>query len=272
MAFPYSFHTVASNVVHGVTQAVKVVVPLVSPDAENANPPAWWFLYWNWSDWWSNLDSNRRPNLDWCFHWTVGSLRLVGAYAESVADNARDAAKNTVRQWIGYARHGFSNFSDWVDNLWGKIGAASFSWASSLTDAATWLRGRLPQTIREGLQSWQSIWDGIKNAAIDWARARYEDARAWASGAYTWVLGTGETLRNWHARAQVWVDDFRQNTYTRVTGLLGATWTRLVTFAGGSLTFWNNLWGSHADDIGKFFGNPLQFLYDRAEDFLVSRW
>jgi len=235
-------------------------------------PPAWWYLYWSWGDWYLNLDADKRPNLDWCYRWTVGSLRLIGAYAESIADAARDAAKNTVRSWIGYVRHGFSSFESWTENLWSKVGDASFSWASSLTSAATWLRGHLPQTIRDGLQTWDSLWNGIKNAAIDWARARYEDARTWASQAVNWVNSTGVSLRAWYDLAYSWLEDFRQNAYARTTGLLGDTWRRLATFAGGSLTFWNNLWGSHADDIGKFFGNPLQFLYDKTEDFLCNRW
>lgn len=272
MTFPYSFHTIGSNILHGITQAIKVLIPLIEPDQERSSPPTWWYWYWDWGDWYLNLDADDRPNLDWCYHWTVGSLRLIGGFAEAIGDAAEDAVQSTVRGWVGYIRHGFSDFEHWTENLWNKVGSASFAWASNLSDAANWLRDKFPDAVRYGWQSWQSIWDGIKQSAIDWARARYEDARAWAYGAYAWVLDTGEALKNWYNSSHTWLDDFRQNTHTRVTGLLGDTWRQLVTFAGGSLLFWQNLWGAHAEDIGRFFGNPLLFLYDRVEDFLCSEW
>lgn len=272
MSFPYTFQSIASGVIHGITQAIKVVIPLVQPEMERGSPPTWWYWFWSWGDWYLNLDANKRPSFDWCYHWTAGNLRLIGRYAESLADDAVDKASDAVLRAVGRARHGFQSFGDWIDNIWSKVGSVNLPWAGSLTAAATWLRDRLPQQIRYGWSTWEGIWSDIKQGAIDWARARYEDGRAWAHGAYSWVLSVGETLKAFYDRSRAWVDDWRQNAHTRVLGILGNTWNQLTTFARGPLTFWSNLWGSHANEIGAFFGNPLLYLYDKAEDFLCSRW
>lgn len=272
MTFQYSVQTIASSILHGITQAIRVVVPIITPDDERGQPPGWWYWYWSWGDWYLNLDAAKRPNLDWCYHWTVGALRLLGAYADDAADSVKATLSSTVRGWVGYVRHGFVDFSTWIESLGVKIGQGSFAWAGNLTDAANWLRGKLPDAVKYGSQTWGAIWDSIKQAAIDWAKARYEDARAWAYGAYAWVLDSGKAIKTWYDNSRSWLDDFRQNTHTRVVGLLGDTWKRLTTFAGGGLSFYQNLWGSHATEVGAFFGNPLLWLYDRAEAFLISRW
>jgi len=130
----------------------------------------------------------------------------------------------------------------------------------------------LPGDIRDNIVSWYDKFVAWYNAAISWAESRYEATRVWVANTGTWLVNGYNTVRGWYDSAHGWLDDFRWNAYARVTGWLGTTWTRAVTFFASAGTFWYNLWGSHAADIGAFWADPLGWLYDRVEAELVRRW
>jgi hypothetical protein len=163
-----------------------------------------------------------------------------------------------------------------------------------LADAVTKLYGWLPPEIRAGIRSWTELFGSIIDQVQQWAQDRYDGARAWYEGTRLTIEAWVGEIRSWWQTAAGWLDDFRYNAKARVlawlgatwswlealwndpfgviTGYLGETWTKLYSFARDCLTFWYNLWGQYGSEIGAFWGNPLRWLYDRVESFLVSIW
>jgi hypothetical protein len=296
MGHRYSIGQIAGWTLDGVWQWIRKEVPdwIIEPRHVSRGPPGWWGSVKTWGDWYYCVASDGHPQSCWFSNYIDACWKLLGKWIDEAADDVGDAVSGAVRSWVGYVQGGFSNFSDWIKWLQGLTGGYLPWWASSLADAADRLYWWLPAEIRQGYTSWSDLWEGIKASVRDWARARYDDAKAWADGAWQWVLNQGATLKGWYDAAGAWLDDFRQNAservrgwlgtawdwivgfwndpYGTITGTLGDSWEALKTAARDALPFWYNLWGSYADEIGAFWGDPLGYLYDRVEDFLSDKW
>jgi hypothetical protein len=269
----YSILDILGWIVHGWWQRFVIEhnlwAGLAFTEPDDA-PQMWLDIYPEWL--WDHGLTNGKPDWYWCFHYTGCARVHFENWVFDKTDSARDTAVSWVRAFTGYVRYGYTRFEYWVDTIWNRVGAYSLWWADNLTAAADWLRNKLPDEIRSSWSTWSDIWEGIKDAVKDWARARFDAAVVWATDAWAWVIGTGNLLKSWWDTAAAWLDDFRQNAYERVTTWLGTTWTRAVTFFRDAGTFWYNLWGSYATEIGAFWADPLGWLYDRAEAELVRRW
>jgi len=239
---------------------------------ENESPPAFWYEWFSWWDWIWNLSPTGKVNSTITRNWLWACHRFWGRWTEAVADDARLFATSTVRGWYGYVLHGYETLQEWVDAIRGRVGTWVPSFATNLAQAAYLLWLWLPADITSGLVSFYDKFSAWHDAALDWVRGYVDTAKAWAYGAYAWVLGMGETLKVWYNNVHAWLDDFRANTYWRVTQLLGNTWTWTQVFFESAGIFWYNQWAWYGAEIGAFWGDPLGWLYDRVEDELCRRW
>jgi hypothetical protein len=278
---------------HGLVQYVREIAPLISPSSESG-PPEFWYEYFQWSDWDWNISDAGIPNATLLRNWLWAVKRLLGRWIEETADGARDAALGFVRSWIGFALHGFGSFSDWIESLWHRAGEYVPGWATSLADAATRLYLWIPGRIRNGVASWDSWLDQKRDEAISWIESRWADLWSEIPRAVAWIFGAGGRAVEWVDRTRSFIDDLRscprawlvawladpwrwlENFYRdpagTIAGLLGDPWPQLVEFSRSALLFWRNLWGSHAAEIGRFWEAPLEWLYERIEDFLCEKW
>lgn len=289
-----SLSTIASNVIHGIEQAVKILNPLDSPSGEYGSPPSWWYSYFWSSDWYNNLDSNYRPNWTWCYFWTTGSLRTIGDWALDEVRSAGYALEDLIRSWVGYVQGGYDSFSTWLSTVDWKVGSPAFWFASNLAEGVNWLFDRLPPEITYNVQSWDDWLRGWADWVLAWVGLDYDDLVAFGQSAWTWVTGIGQAVESWYNAAHSWLDTFRYDPYGQITGWLGddwrflasfardpighvvgwlgGKWADLVKFAEDCLAYWYNLWGAYATDLESFLRDPLGFVYDRAEDFLSDKW
>lgn len=284
------------SILFGIEQKIRDLMPdwVIRAEKMAKMPPSWWYKFKRWEEWYYATDADGYPLAHWfpayfdcCWSW-------LGLWVDEVGKWAYEEAVAIVRQFTGLVQFGYSTFQGWITALWDRVGGFVPWFADSIADAAIKLYNWLPYEIRSGLKSWADLFTGIINQVHQWAQDRYDDVRNWYYGLRVQIQDWIIQVRGWWLMAHDFLDDFRHNAENRVrewlggawqwlvnfwnnpvgtiTGYLGETWTKLYTFARDCLTFWYNLWGQYATDIGAFWGNPLRWLYDRVEDFLVSRW
>lgn len=280
----------------GILQWVKWIVPnyIIRPDKVGRDPPWWWSEVRSPYDWFGCVDEIGLPLSCWFENYFHAVYEQLGHWIWEIGQWAKEQGEAFVRFVVGYVKSGFYNFQDWMTWLEGVTGGVVPYFAGSLSDAAIRLYYWLPSDVRQNLTTWATIFENIKTSVKNWVQTTYDTAKQYATSAYNWVIATGSTLSGWYNIAHSWLDDFRNNAATRVvgwlggawswvvafwnnpqgtiTGYLGSVWSNLVAFANNALSFWFNLWGSHAEEIGQFWSDPLGWLYDRVEDELVNRW
>lgn len=207
--------------------------------------------------------------------WTRMMLEAAGTgyqrLAEWARDNGRDWAVDIIRATLGVLSAGYGTFAHWINSHDLKIGGVLPWWCFNLIDGLAQLWDRLPEPIRDRIKSWADWLDAFLQGVRNWAQDRYDAFRKFADDAWKWVAGAGQTLHNWWNTAHVWLDDWRSNWWTRIKDKLGSPWTQLITFASGSLMFWYNLWSGHGSDIGGLLSDPLRWLYDRVENWILEK-
>jgi hypothetical protein len=246
-----------------------------------------------------NYDTEYR---DWCHSYAPSSTcayyvgdaatKAFEAWLDDLIQDARDSIERWTRAITGYIPDAYDSIANWISSTKELIGNNLPQWAYTVAAGLGWLHDKFPQSIRDGWKTWTEIWDQIEDNVAQWARDRYDAAKDWASSAWGWVQDAGSTLKGWYDTASDWLDDFRQNASERVRGwlgdawdwlvrfwndpygtiatTLGQTWDDLVIFRDDALSFWYNLWGSHASEIGEFWEDPLQWLWDKAEDWILD--
>jgi len=268
----YGFLEIIGWLWHGMLQLIRVVVPIIQPAPEPWSAPGWFTDVWPDWLWWYYLESDSRPTETWCHNYIYAARVQMQRWIERRSDQARDTALEWVRAFTGWVAHGYSTFQDWLEAIRERTGTWVPWWADSLADAASVLWLKLPDAIRYAWQTWDDIWEGIKSSVRDWVRATYDYLVSLGQSAWDWVLAQGDALRAWWESVRSWIGAFMADPYGTIVTWLGPTWTRLTTFATDCLDFWYNLWGSNGADIGGLLSDPLNWLYDRAEDLLIERW
>lgn len=289
----YYFRTIAGWIIHCVIQFVLLHAPIVNPMAENSYPPGWWYELWSYSDWRNNLDSQNRPNnallsMYWECCWWHMRLRV-----DKIAEGLVNATRSFLLLLIGNIRSGYLSLGSWLDQVHTILGLVLPSWASTAIDGLFHLFEIFPYAIRYGWVTWSEIWENIKTEVRDWALAFYAATMKFALDAWAWVSAWGSNIRAWWQSFSSWLANFVVNTYAVIALALGAAWSFLVwffqnptgrvfgwlapwwdllrTFARDCLTYWYNIWGSHASRLSEFLSSPLDYLYDRAEAFLEDK-
>lgn len=279
---------------YGLIRYILLWVPLVNPfPVDRAIPNEWWF-YNDFLDWLHRDDVGGGPDEQWLQAW----FRMVWGEAKklvnSEAQRYTDAAKQWLRDRIGYIKSGWANLGSWLLFVEQRIGSFLPSFAPTVSEGLNWLRSRLPETIRNLWQSWDQLFDSIKQSVEMRIRSLYERTKEWAAYAYDWVIAAGRILDAWRQRVQGFLDALRNDPYGTVTGWLGEAWQwlrefrnrgrdqvlewlgpdigPLLTFARDCVVFYYNLWSLGWQELGAFVEHPGEWLYDRAERILINRW
>lgn len=251
-----------------------IVVHTILPDWLWIKPPDRPPVCWLWS-YSESLWNGFRQSPSARGTWTDMMLRAVGNGYQRLAEWARDTGKQLAIDWtrslLGGLRSGYNTFANWINSHDLKIGGLLPPWCFNLIDGLSQLWDRLPQPIRDRVTSWGAWIDSFIAGVRNWAIARYDQFRQWADQAWRWATSTGETLHTWWNGAYAWLDDFRFNAYARIRDWLGNPWQMMLLFANGALGFWYNLWAGYGSQIGGLLTDPLRWLYDRAEGWIVEK-
>lgn len=290
----YSFTDIVRWFLHGLLQRILVWIPLVNPLAENRyHPPSWWYDCYGWVDWYYHINEAGQPNEHWCELYISCAWVHIRDHILGKAGEALQGVKDFLLGRIGYVHWAYSSLGSWVDAVSNKVGWSLPSWASSVIGGLWRLWNSLPTGIRNAWTSWDQIWDNIKLAVIRWAQARYEDARRLSFNAWNWLVGIGQQIEQWWRFYSNWLGnlasrpyavltqtlgsawyflmDFWQNPSQKVISWLGPTWRQLFIFARDCLRFWYNLWGSSASLLVELLDDPLEFVWQRAEHFILRK-
>jgi len=257
---------------HGKWQRALLFLPLVKPERESRKAPAWflvWFASWVWTQ---TLDSDDRPTDLWLYYYDFAVEGTWAFWADDLKKTAVNDALWWVAGWTGKPKHGYYTLEQWLDAIRNRVGSWVPGWTSTLAQGLDTLFWKLPESVRGGYSSWEDLWQGIKNSVKDWARARYDATVSLVGDLWYWIAYTGSLLSGWYDNVGIWISEFKQNPSGVILGALGATWGRLVTFDQGPLSYYYNLWGTFRQNLSDFLADPLGFVYDRAEAFLVSKW
>lgn len=290
----YPFADVWKWLFHGWVQRIRYNVNPTLVMRVTFGIPGWWWRWYSYHDWALNLDHALKPNWEWIRLFQDGSYQVFKDWINEVGADALKKAKADIRGLVGAVSVDYPTFSAWLSAVGSYAGTTGLWWADNLTQGLNTVRYLLPWSIRGGVQTWDDVWEGIRRSVREWAQARYDAAKKSAVDAWNWVISDGGPIRTWYNSVKLWIDNFRADPVGTVTGLLGDAWPWLVafwllpgaviqaflgpnwemlkTFARDSVTFYYNLWGSWAEEMGEFWANPIEWICDRLEDEIVKRW
>jgi len=246
----YSFSECVGIWWHGKWQAVLLAIPLIKPEREGNKAPAWfrhWVPTWLWAYW---LDDDRRPTTTWLYWYDYAAHNTFLSWFDDLKNRAVSDSLYWVAGWTGKPKHGYYTLEQWLEAVWTRV------------------QSSLPEWIRQVSGAITTAYNDLKV----WARSRYDDALAKVATLWTWLDTVGSLLRAFYDATHTWITNFKENPAGVILGVLGGTWGRLVTFDQGALSYFYNLWGSYRQTLAEFIVDPLGFLYDRAELFLVNKW
>lgn len=285
---------VLEAILYGLVRYVLALIPLIKAPHVRIGPPAKWWDYNGWLDWLHFVADDGHPDEHWARSWLEMAFGELANYATDRARPYVDQVRGWLLGVIGYIKAGFGSMGSWVNWLQNAVGDAVPWFAANLTGAAFWLYFRFPAEIRQGWRSWADIWELIRESVRQWARARYDEARAWAYSAVQWVNTTGDQIRHWRDSVAGVIDQIRYNPYGWITGKLGSAWVwlvgfwgdaratvigwlgpdwpKLVTFSRDCVSFYYNLWSAGWRVLGDFVSDPRGFVFDRLEQAILDRW
>jgi len=260
-------------IVHGLWQlrVRETILPTWMLLVEPVDPPPCWYYYYTEPAWYFYC-ANKRPSWTGAWMYYNSARKAFRVWVDTRTGEARDWAVSIVRGFTGYVRHGFATFEAWTNWLTSRIGWDQFSFASSLSQAVSRLFGWLPTSITRYGQSWSNIWEGIKSAVRSWARARYDDARAWVNNHAPWLPQLVTTLNNWRAYVRAIVDELVRNPVGFITSRLGSTWQRLKRYSDNCLDFYWSIWSHYSTELSSFLSNPGIYIWDKLENIWVRLW
>jgi len=246
----YGFFEVIGIWWHGKWQAVLLAIPLIKPGREGNKAPAWFRAVWPSWVWAAYLDSDDRPTEQWLYYYDEASKRLFQSWLEDLKGRAVSDSLYWVAGWTGKPKHGYYTLEQWLEAVWTRATSTLPDWILQLSTAIN------------------TAYNDLKT----WARSRYDAALGQVATLWTWLNTTGSLLSRFYDDTHTWIANFKQNPAGVILGVLGGTWGRLVTFDQGALSYFYNLWGSYRQTLADFIADPLGFLYDRAEQYLVNKW
>lgn len=279
---------------YGFIRYVIFWVPLLTPPSVDRSPPWQWFRYGDWGDWFHSDDNRGGPDEFWLQTW----FRMVFGEALLLAvDEAKPYVRrirDALRDLIGGIRSQFGSVSGWLGWLEALFGYPLPWWSSTVNRGLSWLRGKLPASIREGWRSWDQLFDGIASGVRAWVASVYDHFRNLAQDAWSWAFNQGEMLLRWYWHVESWIQQFKNNPYGTITGYLGWNWDwlhdfvynararilsylgsdihKLLLFGQNAAIFYYNLWSRGWRVLSEFVDDPMGFLYERAERMLIDRW
>jgi hypothetical protein len=266
----YAITDIAVWILHWLYQYILDIAPLIAPVAESPSPPVWWWRFYGYFDWSNNLGSGSRPSSYLIELALSACWRLVGLWVEEVGAYVYAHSQEYVRLLTGHVPARWDNLSAWSTFLNAITGDYVPSWTSTLGAGLWFLYDRLPVEIRSTAASWSQLFGQIKADVQAWVAMVYNPFAERAQAAYDWFVYTGVALEAWYNLARGELDALRADPAGWITSHLGAAWPRLAAFESGPLTYLYNLWSRHSDDLSEFLHDPVGFLYDRVEAWVIN--
>ena len=280
--------------VWGIYQYARLIIPVINPDPVDMSPPTVWWVWNSWSDWYQHKDWHNIPDEHWIRRWLWMCIQCIRVSFESGIKNLIDRSRDGIMRLVGYARGGFGTLSDWVDHLHRVTGGFIPGWTSSLANGLDWLRNRLPAPIRDAWQSWDQLFESIRESVRQWVRSTYDWVVTLGRNAWDWAQNQGERVKRWVDSVQSWIDRFRADPYGTITQTLGAAWSwllgfyrsgrdqvlawlgpdigKLLTFGRDCVTFYYNLWARGWSFLGDLIDDAGRVILNKAISEIEKRW
>jgi hypothetical protein len=268
----YSLTTIISWLIHGLTQWVRDIAPIVSPSPEPSTPPSWWYEFYTFTDWYYNRDQNGIPNSNLIDMWVRGCLRLIGLWVEEVGRWAISQAATTVRIFTGLPSFGYITFQAWLTAIRQRVGTSVPYFALDLADAAYKLYLMIPSRVRHGSQTWDDLFNDLVGRAVDSAIDSLRDVALKAAQAILWIDSVGRLLRDWRSNVRGTVDLLVSDPAGFITSRLGPTWPLVVSFAQDCIVWYYNLKGLWGNELTTFLSDPGGYILDALGKVLDEVW
>jgi len=268
----YSFLDIIALWWHGLKQTILYYIPLLKPEQESTFAPTWFrrvFPDWLWG---AYLPWDRRPTETWLYNYRYASNVLFKSWLDELKAQAIAGAWAVVIGSTGLPSYGYPTLADWLNAIRGRVGTWIPYWTNSLAEGLTALYSQLPYSIRHNLSTWDDIFYNIKESVKTWVLSRYSLAMSNLDTVWGWLQSTGGVLKAWYDDVGSWVSYIRLNFAAGVFSVLGGVWWRLVTFDRDALDYYYNLWGAYRVTLADFVVDPLGYIYDRVESYILSKW
>ena len=148
------------------------------------------------------------------------------------------------------------------DKVWEAVG--NFLTKLDVLDIMSQFIKQLGQVWSWFSNWWGNVWDTID----DWWDGVYGYVKDWVSTAIQGVRDWVDDTRAWLGRLESdWVD-FRQN----ILSTLARTFD-VQQMINGALLPWRdlfNFWGSFSHEVGAFFTNPIEYIWNRFSDWFFG--
>lgn len=180
----------------------------------------------------------------------------------------------------------FYDFGIWVNDVAAKIGKI-LSWETIEQYITDWLRW-LPSPLNWFVNLWSEVWDEIR----DWWSGTEYTVQGWIDVARQYLQNQLDSLTSWVTSLQASWDDFKGRipsldaiiswfpnwwgaTLANIITWGALTATQIDSFIDSKIKEWlpfiaslQALW----KDIELFFTDPLQWLYDRMDEWFERFW
>lgn len=159
---------------------------------------------------------------------------------------------------------GFFDFVYWADRInrdiqekAGQSWVYDLLWAflSPINTTLSWLTNRL-DNIGSTITNW---WSGVSTTVLGWVEA----AKGYALGLVNNLQGLVNSLQSW------W-NNFTATVLPSLASRFDVDQMIKSTFAPWADLF--NFWGQVGSEIKAFFADPLQWVYNKLDDFFERFW
>ena len=185
-----------------------------------------------------------------------------------------------------YLAYYFSSFNDWIDwaatqlaNIfsWETIKSLIKGWLPQLESAVDWFLNRLSWFTTQ-VTNW---WNSTKTTVQGWISSAISGIRTLVDQTNTWLANLQEAWDSWASQLPNWneVWGWFGNWWGNTLVNLGNWWTQRLTEVTSLLNtaflerepFWAG-WQDVRDQVVEFITAPLQWFYDRLDDFFERFW
>ena len=176
----------------------------------------------------------------------------------------------TFRVYIGDVVENAIDWSlSWINAAW-EWAVVAYNWAKAAWDKAISEAAAVAKSVGKDIKKIFDQIDAWGSELADWWRTKKDDVKDWIGVARQFALDRIADVRTTAESVSASWSNFKRLTLPGLASNLDVTdaikgfqrtWRDLFTF-----------WENWRDSIVKFFEDPLQWLYDRVDEFFERFW
>jgi hypothetical protein len=237
-----------------------------------SQPPAWWYRWWSYQDWYGGSDDDWHPGRELAERYILGAWRLLGEWVDESAEKFASSALTLARALIGTLPGWAGTVARGLVALLDRIGEGVLIWASNAIQAAQRLYDWLPLEIKVAGMSWATLFEFVKNSVKSWVQTTYAQFVSDARTAIEWARNQGTFLVTWYNSVGNWLTAFKLSPKSLIDSLYGSGLAAAIHLATDAGPWLYSLWAIYHAEVSAFVADPGAWIKARLEAELNRIW